>query len=59
MPPPYVIALVELEEQAGLRVVGNLIGVDDGELRIDLPVRVAFEIHGEHAVPVWGPATTP
>lgn len=56
VPVPYVIALVELEEQEGLRLPGNIVGCDDDDLRIDLPVRVAFEPQGEHAVPVWVPA---
>jgi uncharacterized OB-fold protein len=37
-PPPRVIALVELEEQAGLRLTG-LVDADPGEVAIGRPVR--------------------
>ena len=56
VPPPYVIAIVELEEQADLRIVANIVEYDEAALRIGLPVDVAFEDHGEHAVPVFRPA---
>src|SRR5579884_3382569 len=42
-PPPYVIALVELEEQERLRLVTNLVDCDLGALRSGMPVEVGFE----------------
>ncbi len=56
VPPPYAIAVVELVEQADLRVVANVVGCEEPELRVGLPVEVAFEQHGEHHVPVFAPA---
>jgi uncharacterized OB-fold protein len=56
VPPPYVIAIVELDEQPDLRVVANVVGCDEPDLRIGLPVEVGFEQHGEHHVPVFAPA---
>jgi uncharacterized OB-fold protein len=41
--PPYVIAIVEIEEQPGLRVTTNLVNCTPEELRMDMPVRVLFE----------------
>jgi len=41
--PPYVIAIVEIEEQAGLRVTTNLVNCAPEALRPDLPVQVLFE----------------
>lgn len=41
--PPYVIAIVEIEEQPGLRITTNLVNCTPEELRPDLPVRVLFE----------------
>jgi len=38
-----VIAIVEIEEQPGLRITTNLVNVAPEELRKDLPVRVLFE----------------
>lgn len=40
---PYVLAWVELPEQAGLRAFGNVLGVAPDEVRIGLPVQVCFE----------------
>ncbi|MGH9113520.1 MAG: Zn-ribbon domain-containing OB-fold protein [Acidimicrobiales bacterium] len=57
VPPPYVIAIVTLDEQADLRVVTNIVDCDEATLRVGLPVRVSFEEHGERAVPVFVPAT--
>ena len=39
---PYVVAIVELEEQAGLRLLSNIVGCDPGEVAIDMPVSVTF-----------------
>ena len=38
---PYQYAVVELEE--GPRFVTNIVGVADGELRCDMPVRAVFD----------------
>lgn len=40
---PYVVAWIELEEQAGLRVLGNVLGVDPAGVHVGLPVEVIFE----------------
>jgi hypothetical protein len=53
VPPPYTIAIVELDEQADLRVVANVVGCDEPELCVGLPVQVEFERHGDHHVPVF------
>ena len=41
--PPYLIAIVEIEEQRGLRITTNLVNCTPEELRMDLPVKVLFE----------------
>ncbi|MEU3267743.1 bifunctional MaoC family dehydratase N-terminal/OB-fold nucleic acid binding domain-containing protein [Streptomyces bacillaris] len=38
---PYVVALVELVE--GVRIVGNVVGVPYGKVRVGLPVRLEFQ----------------
>ena len=53
VPPPYVIAVVELAEQADLRVPTNLVECGPDEVRSGAPVRVQFEQHGEVFVPVF------
>jgi uncharacterized OB-fold protein len=40
---PYVVAIVELEERADLRLMTNLPRVPIEEVRIGLPVKVYFE----------------
>jgi len=39
---PYVVAIIELVEQAGLQFVSNVVGVPVTEVSIDMPVRVSF-----------------
>lgn len=56
--PPYVIAVVELNE--GPRLVSNLVGVtaEAAALTIDMPLVVDFETRGDSAVPVFRPLTS-
>ncbi|NNL86271.1 MAG: hypothetical protein HKP27_11490 [Myxococcales bacterium] len=44
---PYVVAEIELEEQAGLRMISNLIEIDPDAVEFDLPVEVTFIAHPE------------
>jgi uncharacterized OB-fold protein len=49
---PIVIALVQLPE--GVRIVGQLFGVDPGQVRIGLPVRAEFvRIDDDLMLPAW------
>ena len=53
---PIVIALVELPE--GVRMTGELLGVDPDQVRIGLPVRADFtRIDDDLALPAWRDAT--
>jgi len=52
IPPPYVAALVDLDEQDNLRLVTNLVNVTIGDVAIGMPVRVVFcdlDLDGEEA----------
>lgn len=40
---PYLLAVVELEEEAGLKVTTNLVGVGDLPFRCGIPVEVTFD----------------
>jgi uncharacterized OB-fold protein len=40
---PFVVVLVELDEQKGLRIIANLRGCAPGDVRVGLPVEVVFE----------------
>ncbi len=55
LPVPYVVAVVQIEE--GVRVVGNVVGCDAADVRIDLPVEVVFAADpGDDLVlPQWRP----
>ena len=55
--PPYVLALVELEE--GPRLVSNLVGIetDPRRIRCDMPVEVLFhKLTEEITLPLFQPA---
>ncbi|CCK29015.1 hypothetical protein BN159_4636 [Streptomyces davaonensis JCM 4913] len=50
--PPYAVALIELAE--GVRMLGNIVGVDCDKVRIGLPVRVEFHAYDDElTLPVW------
>ncbi len=53
---PYVIALVELEEQSNIRLMTNLPGVPIEEAGAGMKVEVCFEQHGDIFVPQFRPA---
>ena len=40
---PYVVADVELAKQAVLRMVARLVGIDEHQVRLGLPVEVVFD----------------
>ena len=53
---PLVAVLVDLDE--GVRVMSNLVGVEPADVRIGMPVRVAFAPTADDlAVPVFEPLT--
>jgi len=41
--PPYVVAIVELPEQAGLRLTTNIVGCEPDDVTIGMAVQVLFE----------------
>lgn len=49
---PYVVALVELEE--GVRMLGELTGVDPADVEIGMPVEAGFlQLDEDNTVPYW------
>ncbi len=53
---PYVIGLVELVEQSGLRLMTNVVNCADARLAIGLPLRVVFEnLNDDVALPLFEP----
>ena len=53
---PYVVALVELEEQEGLRVLTNIVSAPPADVKIGLPVKVTFLELDDVALPLFEPA---
>lgn len=54
--PPYVVAIVELPEQEGLRLTTNLVNCALDDVRIGMPVRVVFEQWEDVWLPLFEPA---
>lgn len=52
---PYAVALIEMEEQEGLRMLANLPGTPTDQVRVGLPVEVFFEARGEQRLPQFRP----
>lgn len=53
---PYVLAVVELDEQPNLKLVTNIVDCAEEDLRIDLPVEVTFrEVAPEVTLPLFAP----
>jgi uncharacterized protein len=59
MPPPYVVAEVELAEQPGLRLLTNLVDADPAAIRIGMAVTVCFARAGQAFIPLFRPAISP
>jgi uncharacterized protein len=55
VPVPYVIAIVELVEQEGLRFTTDIVNCEVDSVTIGLPVRVVFEQQGDVFVPLFEP----
>jgi uncharacterized protein len=53
---PYVMALVELDEQPDLRLVTNIVGCHPEEVTIGMAVQVTFEQAEEVWIPLFTPA---
>lgn len=50
---PYVVAIVELEEQHDLRLMTNMPRTPIGDVHVGMPVKVFFEQHGEIFCPLF------
>ena len=55
MPPPYVIALVELEDQRDLRLMTNIVNCEPADVTFGMRVRVVFEHHDDVWIPLFEP----
>lgn len=55
LPVPYVLALVELEEQADVRLVSNITHCDPADVTFGMAVEVYFEPAEDLWVPLFRP----
>lgn len=56
---PYVVGLVELAEQPGLRMLTNIVDAPPESLTIGMALRVTFEDVGDMTLPQFRPAMDP
>ena len=56
---PYVMALVELEEQREVRLVTNIVNCPTDDVYIGMPVSVLFEQNEDVWVPLFQPVQAP
>ncbi len=55
VPVPYVVAIVELAEQAGLQLTTRIVNCDPADVRIGMAVSVVFEDRGGVRLPLFEP----
>jgi uncharacterized protein len=55
LPTPYVIAVIELDDDADLRLTSRLVGIRPEEASIGMRVNVRFEVEDDVWLPVFGP----
>jgi uncharacterized OB-fold protein len=56
-PPPYVVAIVSIEEAPEVRLTTNIVGCDPESVRLGLPVQARFRQAGPAWLPVFEPRT--
>jgi uncharacterized OB-fold protein len=57
-PPPYVVAIVELDEQPDVRLTTNIVACPPEEVYIGQPVEAVFEAWDDVWIPVFRPVTS-
>ena len=61
--PPYIVAMVEIAEEPGVRLISNVVDIEPADMRIGLDVEVFFEdwtgLSGNEDTRVWIPLFRP
>jgi uncharacterized OB-fold protein len=53
---PYIVAVVELDDAPGVRLIANLVDIDVDRVEIGMPVEVVWDqVDGETAIPRFAP----
>jgi uncharacterized OB-fold protein len=55
VPVPYVIGLVEIDEQQDVRLTTNIVNCDPEDVRVGMRVRVTFDHEGDVYLPLFEP----
>lgn len=56
--PPYIVAIVEIDEAPYVRLTTNIINCDLDKVEIGMPVRVVFEHVNDVWLPLFEPVNT-
>jgi hypothetical protein len=59
VPVPYVIAIIELDEQSDLRIAANIVDCEPDSVYVGMPVEVRFERHDADGDSVFVPVFAP
>lgn len=59
--PPYIVAMVELDDEPDVRLITNIVDASPDDIRVGLPVEVFFEEWGDDKVwlPLFRPVSAP
>jgi uncharacterized protein len=57
-PPPYIVAIVELNEQPDVRLTTNIVGCSTEAIQVGMKVEVLFEHCDDVWIPLFKPITT-
>lgn len=57
--PPYIVAMVELDDEPDVRLMTNVVDVSIDDIRVGLPVEAFFEEWGDEHNRVWLPLFRP
>jgi len=55
--PPYVIAIVEIDEDPSVRFTCNIVNCEPDDVRVGMPVQVVFEQYDDVWLPFFEPAS--
>ena len=55
---PYVIGLVAIDEQPGVRLTTNIVGCEIDDVHIGMPVQVVFADHDPIYLPLFAPVAS-
>jgi uncharacterized OB-fold protein len=57
-PPPYVVAIVAMDESPDVRFTTNIVECDIEDVQVGLPVEVVFEHREDVWLPLFRPVST-